>query len=144
METGWPLLPEAPPRAVQKDIFQGGAPHMDLLVRDLLQLGELQQAGQKALGIARGNLPEIPPLLHGLIQLGGELPGIGSRAFERELHDTGEFKLLDEFQWFAGGEDAAMIHDRQAVAQSLGLFHVVGGQDDRSALALHVPDDLPE
>jgi hypothetical protein len=37
-----------------------------------------------------------------------------------------------------------MVHDRESVAQDLRLLHVMGRQEDRDALGLEDPDDLPE
>jgi hypothetical protein len=37
-----------------------------------------------------------------------------------------------------------MVHDRQAIAQDLGLLHVVGGQQHRAALRLEPADDVPQ
>ena len=42
--------------------------------------------------------------------------------------------LRDELVDRAHLEDVAVVHDREAVAQDLGLFHVVGRQQDRPAL----------
>ena len=37
-----------------------------------------------------------------------------------------------------------MIHDRHPVAQVVGLLHVVGGQQDRLAVAVELAEDLPQ
>ena len=37
-----------------------------------------------------------------------------------------------------------MVHDRDPVAQDLGLLHVVGRQQDGPALRLGAPDEVPE
>ena len=37
-----------------------------------------------------------------------------------------------------------MVHDGQAVAERLGLFHVVRREDHGAPLALHPADHLPE
>ncbi len=37
-----------------------------------------------------------------------------------------------------------MVHDRHAIAQLVGLLHVVGGQQDRLALAVELAEDLPQ
>ena len=42
------------------------------------------------------------------------------------------------------GEDLAVVHDGHPVAQLVGLFHVVGGQEDRLALAVEALEDLPQ
>ncbi|GAB4007892.1 hypothetical protein GCM10029992_62820 [Glycomyces albus] len=43
----------------------------------------------------------------------------------------------------AGGDDPALVHDHEAVAELLGLVHVVGGQQDRHALLLELEQALP-
>ena len=41
-------------------------------------------------------------------------------------------------------EDVAVVHDREAVAQDLGLLHVVRRQQDRPAVALERQDEVPQ
>jgi hypothetical protein len=55
------------------------------------------------------------------------------------LEDAGEAQQVvlgeerAEFGQSAGGDDVAVIDDGQPLAQSLGLFHVVGGVEDAGA-----------
>ena len=42
------------------------------------------------------------------------------------------------------GEDAAVVHDRDPVAELVGLLHVVRGEEDRLALVVELAEDLPE
>ena len=44
----------------------------------------------------------------------------------------------------AQGDEAAVIHDGDAVAEALGLVHVMGGEDDGAAGALQVIHEVPE
>ncbi len=37
-----------------------------------------------------------------------------------------------------------MVHDRHAIAQRIGLLHVVGGQQDRLTLAIELSEDPPQ
>ena len=50
----------------------------------------------------------------------------------------------DQLARRAQGDDLALVDDGDAVAEPLGLVHVVGGEKDGSAAVLQVPDDLPE
>src|SRR5260370_5535473 len=52
----------------------------------------------------------------------------------------GRFQL----QRSAQGDDAAMIDKREAFAERVGFFHVVGGQQNRCAALVVFADDLPQ
>ena len=41
-------------------------------------------------------------------------------------------------------EDPAVVHDRHALAELVGLLHVVGGEQDRLPLAVELAEDLPQ
>ncbi len=41
-------------------------------------------------------------------------------------------------------EDPAVVHDRDAIAELVGLLHVVGGEQDRLTLAVELAEDLPQ
>jgi hypothetical protein len=42
------------------------------------------------------------------------------------------------------GDDAAVVHDREAVAQALGLFHEVRGEHERLAFLRQAAQPLPD
>ena len=42
------------------------------------------------------------------------------------------------------GEDLAVVHDRDPVAELVGLLHVVGGEQDGLAVVVELAQDLPE
>src|SRR6185503_6072713 len=42
------------------------------------------------------------------------------------------------------GDDPALVHDREAMAQALGLFHEVRGEDERLAFLRQAPQPLPD
>ncbi len=42
------------------------------------------------------------------------------------------------------GDDSRVVHDGHAVAEDLGFVHVMRGEDDRFALALDQPHQIPE
>ena len=50
----------------------------------------------------------------------------------------------DQLARRAERDDLAVVHDRHAVAQPLGLVHVVRGQQDRPAGLLELLDEIPE
>ena len=41
-------------------------------------------------------------------------------------------------------KDSAVVHDRHAIAELIGLFHVVGREQDRLALVVELAQDLPQ
>ena len=41
-------------------------------------------------------------------------------------------------------EDPAVVHDREPVAELVGLLHVVRGEQDRLALVVQLAEDLPQ
>ena len=63
---------------------------------------------------------------------------------QHELDDMLAAESGDEFAWRAEGDDPAVIHDGYRVAELLGLFHVMGGQDDRFTVRLDLVDDVPQ
>ena len=67
------------------------------------------------------------------------MPSIASNRTARSLNRL-EIELVDG----AHLEDAAVVHDREPIAQDLGLLHVVGRQQDRPAVGLEAPDEVPQ
>ena len=63
---------------------------------------------------------------------------------DRKLDDVFAADRRDELLRGAEGDDAAMIHDGDAVAEALGLLHVMGGEDDGAAGLLELVDQVPE
>ena len=62
------------------------------------------------------------------------------REFDPRIRAGLDQQLLGRVQ----GDDFRVVHDGHAVAEHLGLFHVMRGQDDRFALGLDRPHQLPE
>ena len=117
---------------------------MDLGVRHRVGLGGFQQAGQQCLGVRGGDLPAVAPAGDGQAQALGEGFTRWGRSGEAELHHAGDAQVLDQAQRGAGGEQPAMVQDRQPVAQGLGLVHIVGGEDHRAPFALDPPHHVPQ
>ncbi len=71
----------------------------------------------------------------------GDTVGFGARP---ETHD--EVAADGPLQGFRGvqREQPAVIHDRQALAQMIGLLHVMRGEHDRLPLGVDLADDLPQ
>src|SRR5918999_969788 len=62
---------------------------------------------------------------------------------ECELHDVLRPERLDERAWRPKRYDTAVVHDRDAIGQSLRLFHVVSGQENRPPSRLERLDQVP-
>jgi hypothetical protein len=62
---------------------------------------------------------------------------------EPQLKDLGGRVGLDELARGAGGDDLRVVHDDEAVAQLLGLVHVVRGEDERDAALLEPVQPVP-
>ena len=65
-----------------------------------------------------------------------EAPASSIGVHDRELHDVVSTNRRDQPLRRAQRDHAAMIHDGHAIAQPLGLIHVVGGEDDGAARLL--------
>src|SRR5437899_12382944 len=66
------------------------------------------------------------------------------RVAERELHHVLAAERGDQLPRRAERDHGAVIHDRHAVAQTLGFFHVMRRQQHRPAGRTEAPDDLPQ
>src|ERR1700734_3239012 len=64
--------------------------------------------------------------------------------FDGELDDVFSTDSGDEFPGRAERDDFSVIHDSDAIAKALGLFHVMRGKDDGAAGALELVDEIPE
>jgi len=61
-----------------------------------------------------------------------------------DLGDLPTDLLLDEPGRHALFQDLSLIHDHNAVAELLGLFHILGREDQGGALPLELPEPLPD
>src|SRR5262245_18910513 len=66
------------------------------------------------------------------------------RALTVNLDDLRLDVTLDQLARRATGDDASVVHDRELVAQALGLVHEVGGKEDRLALGEKMPQAFPD
>ena len=84
----------------------------------------------------------LPPLLVLLVGLAGLI--YDTDVVQERL--VGEIAGLvgDEPGGGVDGDDAPGFHDRDAIAEDFGLFHVMGGQDDRFAALARALDEGPE
>ena len=77
-------------------------------------------------------------------------PGIAARiasataGSRRELDDVRRVQARDQLGRRALRDDPAVVHDRDAVAETLGLLHVVRRQQDGAPGGLEARDVLPE
>ena len=69
----------------------------------------------------------------------GQARRVGSKRTARSWKRFGH-ELVDR----AHLEDPAVVHDREPVAQDLGLFHVVGRQQHRAPVGLEPADEVPQ
>src|SRR6185437_9764010 len=62
----------------------------------------------------------------------------------REFHDVMAAKPGYEFRRSSLGDDLSVVNDGQAVAQTLGFFHVVRGQEHGAAALLESANNVPK
>src|SRR2546428_213859 len=90
----------------------------------------------KASTIGNPNTRQYGELVHG---------GCAARSVrQRELDHVLRAERGDELAWRAQRDHLAVVHDRHAVAQALGLFHVMGGQEHAAAPSPEGGDDVPQ
>src|SRR5216684_6770461 len=70
--------------------------------------------------------------------------GLIERRLTRELDDVARFELRDQLGRSTESDEVAMIDDGHAVAEPLGLFHVVGRQEDGASLLPEALHDIPQ
>ena len=110
-------------------------------------LGRADHAHEHAVGAAHGELHRAVERGRGVDALDGRLEpprqlleiAVGVHGHDR----VGADRLLELLRR-AEREDLAVIHDADAVAELVGLLHVVRRQDDRLAGVVQAADDLPE
>ncbi len=77
-------------------------------------------------------------------EVGGLALGPAGGVLAVDLHHLGLDVPGDHFPGRAGGDEAAPVHDGQAVAQALGLVHEVGREQHRLALLGEPLQALPD
>src|SRR6185369_16582645 len=68
---------------------------------------------------------------------------VGLLLEDRLRESTGQ-QVVDQLPRRIERNDVPLVHDRDPVAQDLGLVEIVGRQKDRGAAALNASDQLPE
>src|SRR5690606_38142009 len=135
---------QAPSSQAQEDVFEVGALGRQVVQPNVKFARDRQQPGQRRLDVARA---------HGELLL----DHLGAQH-ARQLADPRQVEVavdpgadrgvlverLDQLEWGIAGDDPAAVHDRDAIAERLRLFHIVGRQDDRLAGGTQVADDVPE
>ena len=139
----WPSVDQRPAGEAQEDVLEGGA---------------ADQHGQRVAGRARGPAASVSVAVVGVEQqpvgqhldpvgeVGdplGELPR-GRPTANRSSSDLAGGVVADQLRRRALGDDPALVHDHQPVAELLGLVHVVGGEHQRHALLLEPEQPVPE
>jgi hypothetical protein len=65
-------------------------------------------------------------------------------SIDSELDHVMAAEAVDEVGGSAFGDDLAVIHDGEAVAEAFGLVHVVSGEKNSATFFLEDADDVPE
>src|SRR5207244_2939436 len=73
----------------------------------------------------------------------GDECGEALSAAKVEFVDAGGADGTLERGWSVFDEDLAVVDDGDAVAELVGLLHIVGGEDDGDAFAAEVADGVP-
>src|SRR4249919_523460 len=60
------------------------------------------------------------------------------------LHDMLYSNRGNELTRSSSGDDLAVVHDRHAIREALGFFHIVCRQENRAAGPLELVDEIPE
>jgi len=60
------------------------------------------------------------------------------------LHDMLYSNRGNKLTRSPSGDDLTVVHDRHAIRETLGFFHIVCRQEDRAAGALELVDEIPE
>src|SRR5216117_1599300 len=63
---------------------------------------------------------------------------------QREVHHVVRAQRRNQLLGSSLGDDLAVIHDRDAIAEALGFLHVVRREQHRSAVGAEAADDLPQ
>src|SRR6266853_2826566 len=63
---------------------------------------------------------------------------------QREVHHVVRAQRRDQLLGSSLGDDLAVIHDRDAIAEALGFLHVVRREQHRPAVGAEAADDLPQ
>src|SRR3989441_8888806 len=132
-----------PPRVLQEDLVERGMCECDLMDGDLLRVGSPQDLEQRRAAVGRVGghaLVEDRCATH---------PGDGPRDLERpaptllerlvardpDRDDIGADRGF-QLRGTSLGDDLAQVDDRDALAELVRLFHVLGGKEDRHVLFL--------
>src|SRR5215469_15223545 len=65
-------------------------------------------------------------------------------ALDREFHDVVPAKAGDQLGWGSLGDDLAIVDDGNSIAQTLGLVHVMRGQEHGAAATLKLAHNVPQ
>src|SRR3954471_566932 len=118
----WPLLAQAPSGQSQEDVFEGGAADQRGLGREGVVV-ELLEHLLGVVGIEHQRLLVLIVALDAAVQRADQSPGVAA-LIEPELQHLPPDVLADQVRWLAIGDDPALVHDHEAIAEALGLLHV--------------------
>src|SRR5215472_5721761 len=135
-----------PASQTDEDVFQTGLPRAQVLEPLSIALDRLEQRWNRQVRLANVETYRAVFVAYRL-HAGQRAPRIEAFsvtmaiAADLELHNVMSAQAIDQIRRRALGDDHAVIDDRQPVAQALGLIHVVGGEQHRSALLLEGAHD---
>ena len=134
------LVAEAPAGEFEEDGFEGGMFELDVGEFETALVDPFDEVDDGAGGLFRGDGEQS--------SIGVEYGGAGRRFVEREWKREADFDargaegIGDKVAGRADGDDAALVDDGDAVAEALGFFDVVGGEDDRALLVAEFENEL--
>src|SRR6266446_2432446 len=141
-------ITELPSGERDEDVVEGGVMGGEQRQLHAALLEQREQRGEGAVQLYNSEGDAIAARPHG-----GDAPHLPqdfheirrSAAFrEGEVHDVIRAQRRDQLFWRAERDDLAVIHDRDSVAQALGFFHVMRGEQYGAARGPKAADDLPQ
>src|SRR6202521_187571 len=132
---------------VQKEIFQAGLGDVNVTQFDAGSRGKIGDLGNQRTATVGVQVSAIAdggahfPYAGQALETLQEVWGVAAKAEAQEEGDrNGSRQLLRSSQ----SDDTAVINDGEALTQGVGLFHVMGGQQDRFAALVVFADDFPQ
>src|SRR5215471_1216001 len=131
---------------VDEDVFQAGLPRAQVLELLALPVDSFEQGGNGEVRLAHIEADDAVLVAHGFDarQRAPRFKILSVLVADFEFDDVMASEAVDQVGGRAFGDDLPMVDDGEAVAQTLGFVHVVGGEQDGTAFLLEGADDVPE
>src|SRR5437870_11641117 len=146
-ETATSFLPQVPAGEADENILKARLARRKVQKLRTTVLDRLQQRRNRQMRFAHVEAEEAVIMAHGFDsgQCAPDIQRCAIRiAANRELDHMMPAQTLDEIRRRALRNDLAMIDNDQAVAETLGLVHVVSREQHGRAGALTTADNIPE